>query len=759
MNPVSIIHRRLILFLIAYIFNVTLSAQGAIDLQSEQIFLTSDRNSYAKTDTIAVKGILTSLGTDSSLPISRIIYLELISSRTDSVMIRHKIACRPDGLFSDSIATQSDWRNGDYFLRAYTRFMLNFDMETLPLQYIKIGGPIPANDELLNNDIQCSVSVPGGALLAGIPQRIIAALTNHLGYQVAGIPVILTDSYGKELSTQLTSASGFASFNFVPEKNMKYSLKVDVPGVCKSFDVPSCSPDGCRVDMVLKKDRLRFMLSGNVPEQRHIYLYNYCNGLSELPVTSNSGSVLLNGEPQGPVTMFLTDGDLNVIAETSAFIYPDTLPQLSTADIFIPDEEITFGIDGVHSENSTMLERVIPFDESIYPTAFNSLQLSNDFTSLFPLPVPSNSAKRFFSDVDLWLGASKFNRFNLDNVTEGDSSVYRIKPERFIRFSGTVYDDSKARHPMNKGKITAINGSNWATSEAAIDKNGRFTIEVEDFIQGSEFFLNATNSKGVMKKSIIKIEDAIYPAVGHLPQPLIKNNVHLISSDSTITDSYELPDVKIKARYERKKERTDKSYYGARLIDRELIQERPYYRTLIDLLRDLKFVRVVQIADFNVDPNANRSHLAEDYNPIYVVKTTRLPSNLGASAGILPIYIDGVSMDYKAGQYMFDIPVDQIESVEQLSANESLIYTAKALYGVIAVTTRKLGAPAHKDTKGTRCWPDGLTSTSMPVNKTLKAPRLPGKYRLVVDVVTHDGKVNTLIKNITVVHPEKQTGK
>lgn len=239
--------------------------------------------------------------------------------------------------------------------------------------------------------------------------------------------------------------------------------------------------------------------------------------------------------------MFLTDGDLNVIAETSAFIYPDTLPQLSAADIFIPDEEITFGVEGAHSGNSTMVERVIPFDESIYPTAFNSLQLSNDFTSSFPLPVPSDSIKELFSDVDIWLGASKFNRFKLNNVTKGDSLIYRIKPEQFIRFSGTVYDDNKARHPMNKGKITAINGTNWATSEATIDKNGRFTIEVEDFIQGSEFFLNATNSKGVMKKSIIKIDDASYPAVGHLPQPHIKNHVRLLSSDSTITDSLNCP--------------------------------------------------------------------------------------------------------------------------------------------------------------------------------------------------------------------------
>ena len=174
----------------------------------------------------------------------------------------------------------------------------------------------------------------------------------------------------------------------------------------------------------------------------------------------------------------------------------------------------------------------------------------------------------------------------------------------------------------------------------------------------------------------------------------------------------------------------------------------------MDVLRDMKFLKVTKVEeqDENFDepsPSPLMQNAKQQIIARYIIRPTREPSSLGGSAEI-PIVLDGTIIPIRDSQYVFDLHINQLESVEQLTPIESQKYTASAPYGVVVVTTRKLGPPAPKDAKGTRCWPDGLERLPDNHSAELKAPETPGDYRIIADVVTHDGKVKTLTRKLTV---------
>ena len=124
---------------------------------------------------------------------------------------------------------------------------------------------------------------------------------------------------------------------------------------------------------------------------------------------------------------------------------------------------------------------------------------------------------------------------------------------------------------------------------------------------------------------------------------------------------------------------------------------------MLDALRRLAFARVLLVMDDDNEPENGTENL-----PYYIVQSTRLPSTLPSISAQLPIVVDGVLMDIKDCQYIFDMPTMQVESIEQLTPAEALMYTSNNLYGAILIKTKLLGPKPPKAAKGLRCWPPGL---------------------------------------------------
>lgn len=742
-----------ITIILTILANLVAGAQLPTDFRTEQIFLTTDKMDYAKDDTIRVEGVVTALAHNHSAPYSRLLYVELINPRTDSVVARQNILCDEKGLFRTTFLSEPDADKGDYFLRAYTNLMRNFNSDAFALRHITVGAPTPPDDGVIDDDIQCRIVPMGNRLIPDRPQQIAAVLLSPLGYPVTGQNLALVTAAGDTIEQRHTSASGYAVFNFIPRSGESYALRFSAMGVNKSFPVPDADKDVCRIAGAISGQRLRFAIEGTTPPKHRIFSFDRSNGLSEISTSAASGVTDLNYAPSGPVTIFLTDNNLNIVSQTTLLPKTDFNPELSLADTVTVGSTADFHLSGIDRDSVTILARFIPATLATSPLAEADMQTS-DFDSPLPLPVNSISKPEGTTDLQAWLGAATFRRFDLAQAVKNDSAVYRYMPQQTMSISGIVYDDDKAKHPMKGGRLVAYNAANRLVTDTCVAKDGRFTVDVDYFKDGTEFFLQAINSKGVLIRGVIRIDDTTYPVVGTLPAISIGKKRYADSSASIDTedkanDSRSLPNVTVKARVVRTEKRNDKKYYSARYLDHEAF-EKYNCLTVKDALRRMPFIRVVEVEDGSEDEEISLDSPKGMYGTYYKITTTRGSPTLNGGAEV-PLVLDGTLMETKSSQYIFEMPIMQIESIEQLSTSEAMMYSASQLMGVISITTKKLGDAPLKDAKGIRCWPPGLTDTTIPTETALKAPEKPGDYHLVVDMVTPDGNVKSLTRNVTVI--------
>lgn len=102
----------------------------------EKVYLHTDKPYYFRGDTIWIKGYLTSAITHRINSFSKYIYIELCD-RKDRLIERKKIERKEDS-FIAFIPTANNMEEGDYYLRAYTKWMQNLHPDFLYSQNIQI---------------------------------------------------------------------------------------------------------------------------------------------------------------------------------------------------------------------------------------------------------------------------------------------------------------------------------------------------------------------------------------------------------------------------------------------------------------------------------------------------------------------------------------------------------------------------------------------------------------------------------------------
>lgn len=749
---------RITLFLLLIQLVFPAFAQTRDDFRTEQIFIAPDRTAYGLTDTVRVNGVVTCIAHDNIKPYSNYVYIELINS-DDSVIVRNKIRLQDNGSFYSVFPIDQFYRKGTYFLRSYTRFMENFSHDSFGVSPILIGKELPHNDSIIDDRISLRLTVPGNHIIPERPQQISAVLTNYMGFPLSDKTLIISDNDGNITAQSTTSASGYAHFVFVPEKNKSYRLRFSDSGIEKEIELPSSPVNKPIINAVSKKNQIIFDIAGEYPEGFRLYIFEKSNGLIKTDLSEPSGMLTLPNPPVSPITLFLTDRNNEILSELSIFPRIKQIGRLHVADTIAKGCEVSCSIENFNPESCVTISRLVSADDIWTHSAHCSL-LFSDLSSDIPFPDNNPQAEVSPKDVDAWLKSATFTRFKLKEIADLDSLFsYRILPEFSMELKGTIYDDPNAKHPMNKGSVVAYNNYDRLPFDAEVDSKGRFSVNVSDYPVGTEFFLQGINSKGVIKSTIITVDPDTFPTANKLTylNPFSRNRYSL--GETTISGEgnsklRELPDVIIKARTQREELPNDKIFYGVRIKSREQIEERQY-NTLKDIIRDMSFVelKLVEI-EIGKNPSSNQSEIASNDRYGRKEKQTKrmhVPwSKRGATSGLIHLLIDGTKIDLEEYDMWMELSAVNIESVEQLSVAEAKLLVPHAMDGAINVMTRRPGPSKPKPSKGTRVWPMGLTVTPPPSHSKLYAPKEPGRYKLLVDRISPDGRIESYCKPITV---------
>jgi len=230
----------------------------------EKLHLHTDRDIYIPGEKIWFKAYLADAATHQPSAGSRYVYVELISP-ADSLVSR--VMLRPEnGLFYGNIFLADMIPEGNYTLRAYTKYMENLGDDYFFKKNIRIGniknnyelkitnyenepsggnrkndlaGAGPALDQ---NNYDVSFFPEGGNLVEGVICKIAFKALNRNGTP-ATVTGEIVDETGMVITSIQTCHAGMGVFACLPERGKRYYLNCrDGNGIEKKFKLPQSHP-------------------------------------------------------------------------------------------------------------------------------------------------------------------------------------------------------------------------------------------------------------------------------------------------------------------------------------------------------------------------------------------------------------------------------------------------------------------------------------------------------------------------------------
>lgn len=436
-----------------------------------------------------------------------------------------------------------------------------------------------------------------------------------------------------------------------------------------------------------------------------------------------SGVVPLAASPR-LATMFLTDSLGNVLSESTAmarYVMTD-IPQ--TPDTISASAFASLADSLSASSGKRVFVRLAEADERWVSFAESDIRYLSDYGS--PLPFPEaffiEDARQRAADLQAWLGTATFRRFCLADAMAKDTAMYVRMPETNMTFSGVVQNEERVRRPFGRGTLVAYNTGNNCVYDVPIDKDGRFRMAVDDFANGTTFYLQTMDRLDKPVGVYIAVDDETYPPVAthrryELQMPEYAES--RVTIEGTMSGRV-LPDVVVKAQVHHDEPVSREKFYSTSYADREKIEKHACI-TLLDILKTIPALIVKPY--YNED-----THSME-----YQILTRRMTSTL-SGGGTIPILLDGIRIDGDLIGNTLGMSADDIEEVEVLQAWQTLAYVGGAIDGAIRVVTRSPNKLSKVRTTGTFYTPMGLSEHSgRPVVVSA------GRYRLLLDVVSPEG--------------------
>ena len=256
----------------------------------EKLHLHTDRNFYVPGEKIWFKAYLTNAATLQPETNSRYVYVELIDSN-DSLVSRVMIR-RQSGMYYGNLLVSENAPEGNYTLRAYTRYMENLGDDYFFKKNIRIGNldsdkkqPSPTesgnkNVQPTTDDFEVSFFPEGGNLVEGVSCKVAFKALNKYGYSET-ITGDIVDEAGSTITTIETVHAGMGAFSFIPKSGKRYFLKCkNENGLEKQFELPQADPRACALTVSQRNGRLTVGVRkpAGYPDTPR-YLLGHCRGM------------------------------------------------------------------------------------------------------------------------------------------------------------------------------------------------------------------------------------------------------------------------------------------------------------------------------------------------------------------------------------------------------------------------------------------------------------------------------------------------
>ena len=293
----------------------------------EKIYLHFDKASYFPGETIWFKAYLM----EDIFPAekSKTLYVDWLDD--DGTVLYHSVAPLVGGNTYGQFEIPSEVKSDLVHVRAYTKWMLNFDTAFLFKKDIPLVNKSSQGQKTRPAAIPSLGFFPeGGELVTGVHNRIAFKASNQWGLPVM-VKGTVTDSKGNFIDSIITRHDGMGTFQLLPETGMNYTAKwKDEKGVARVTELPAAKPGGIAMQVTLDGSRRIVSLYSNnqlADNLKQLHLVGTMNGqmafkneISMAPASSVKRIIPTEALPSGILTLTLFDAGWNAIAERISFV-------------------------------------------------------------------------------------------------------------------------------------------------------------------------------------------------------------------------------------------------------------------------------------------------------------------------------------------------------------------------------------------------------------------------------------------------------
>ncbi len=492
----------------------------------EKVYLHFDNTGYFIGETIWFKAYVTTATELSGTPMSRVLYVELISAEGE-IIETHKLCIENGQAHGEFSLTHPKMRSGFYEIRAYTRMMLNWDQSALFSRVFPIFEPpvkdgayadktiltrsfverIPITRERAekSESLHMDFFPEGGTLVKGVSNTMAFKLTDESGRGIRAEGVLLQRN-GDTVTTFSTRHLGMGSFIYIPTEK-PHHVVLDYDGKKHSFNLPNAKDYGYvmhvdqsdpdQVEMQLHRSPVSStpgLVGLTIQSRGRVYAFKVIDLQPEQTqyILQISRSELPTGVNQ--FTLFTPEGE--VLAERMVFINQGeqlSIQAQKNKEKYAPFEPIQIGFE-VKNENGkpvhTTFSLAIRDADTQIPTAYQeniqtNLLLSSDLKGFIEKPgyyFESNDAAHR-ENLDLLMLTQGYRRYEWKQMAGLEPFTVKHHIEKGIMINGKVLSLIRKKGNSNMDIHMTLFSDQGLFQKATClsDSTGAFNYLTEDF--------------------------------------------------------------------------------------------------------------------------------------------------------------------------------------------------------------------------------------------------------------------------------------
>lgn len=478
----------------------------------EKVYLHVDRDYYATGETIWFKAYVM-MQNQPSLSATNL-YVELLN-KNGSIAMKKLLPVGGAGASGNFILPDT-LPAGNYQLRAYTAWMLNYDTDYLFYKNIAIYDSRKKNalqvldsTAVVSNDFAVQFFPEGGNLLNGVSSTVAFKALKSDGYPVE-VSGKIVDNKGKVVAQIKSEHDGMGSFDLEPAKGVTYKAQMtSADGGSKEFALPLAANKGAMLKVFNRGARIFYQTTLANPldttyddlmvfaQMQHQMVYRAMLKGSEGRI---SGFIPTNQLPTGilQITLFSSQG--LPISERLVYIRQNDQLDLTLQNASIGKEEREKSTIEllVPEKMATSLSVSITDADKVHPAIdenniVSNLLLTSDLKGYIynPSYYFKDTSAATLHALDLVMLTNGWRRFVWNKILNDTMPNIRYPYEQGIRLKGSTY--------ANNGSIVMANGkvdfiiknpldSTTSFASAPTDNKGDFVLDGLQFMDTVNIF-------------------------------------------------------------------------------------------------------------------------------------------------------------------------------------------------------------------------------------------------------------------------------